>query len=110
MICGESNEHVWSGIGGAHGGFGFGKRNVEDEMILKFADELNQVVLNRWFKRRGDYSHMNPANAGLWLITSSLSRKKERKIIRGVKVVEVECIKQHRLLICVFDLQERAGQ
>ena len=78
---------------------------------MKFADELNQVVLNRWFKRRrGDYSHMNPAKAGLWLITSSLSRKRERKIIRGVTVVKVECIKQHRLLICVFDLQERVGQ
>ena len=79
-------------------------------MILKFSDELNLVALNRWFKRRrGDYSHMNPANAGLWLITSSLSRKRERTIIRGVTVVKVECIKQHRLLICVFDLQERVG-
>ena len=91
-----------------HGDFGLGKRNVEDEMILKFTDELNLVVLNRWFKRRrGDYSHMNPAKAGLWLITSSQSRKRERKIIRGVKVVKVECIKQYRLLICVFDLQKR---
>ena len=33
LICGDSNGHVWSGIGGAHGGFGFGKRNVEDDMI-----------------------------------------------------------------------------
>ena len=53
---------------------------------------------------------MNPANAGLWLITSSLSRKKERTNIKGVTVVKVECIKQHRLLICVFDLQGRVAQ
>ena len=56
---------------------------------------------------------MSPANAGLWLIiqyTSILSRKSERKTIRGIKVVKVECTKQHRLLVCVFDLQERVGQ
>ena len=111
LICGDLNGHVWSGIDGAHGGFGFGKRNVEDEMILEFADALNLAVLNTLFKkRRGDCSHMSPANAGLWLITSILSRKSERKIIRGVKVVKVECIKQHRLLVCVFDLQEKVGQ
>ena len=52
---------------------------------------------------------MSPKNAGLWLITS-YPRKNERKIIRDVKVVKIECIKQHRLLICVFDLKERVGQ
>ena len=30
-------------------------------------------------------------------------------MVRDVKVVKVECIKQHRLLICVFDLKERVG-
>ena len=36
-----------------------------------------------------------------------LSRKSQRKMIRDVEVVKVECIKQHRLLICIFDLKER---
>ena len=35
-----------------HGGFGFGKRNVEGEVILEFADALNQAVLNMWFKKK----------------------------------------------------------
>ena len=48
---------------------------------------------------------MNPENAGLWL-----SRKSERKMIKDVKVVKIECIMQHRLLICVFDLKERVEQ
>ena len=30
-------------------------------------------------------------------------------MVKDVKVVRVECIKQHRLLICVFDLKERVG-
>ena len=38
-----------------------------------------------------------------------LSRKGERKMVKDVKVVRIECIKQHRLLICVFDLKERVG-
>ena len=78
---------MWSGIGGAHGGFGFGKRNVEDEMILKFADELNQVVLNRWFTRmKGDYSHTYESSKSRTVVDyiEPEKEKEERKIIRVV--------------------------
>ena len=58
LICGDLNGHVGSEIDGfenVHGGFGFGKRNVEDEMILETADALNLAlnlaVLNTWFKK-----------------------------------------------------------
>ena len=36
-----------------------------------------------------------------------LIRKCERKLVRDVKVVHEECIKQHKLLICVLDLKEK---
>ena len=36
-----------------------------------------------------------------------LIRKGERKLVRDVKVVHEECIKQHKLLICVLDLKEK---
>ena len=39
------------GFEGVHKGFGFGKRNVEGEMILEFADVSNFVVANNWFKK-----------------------------------------------------------
>ena len=48
------NGHVGAGVEGfegVHGGFGFGKRNVEGEMILEFADAWNFVVANTWFKK-----------------------------------------------------------
>ena len=48
------NGHVGAGVEGfedMHGGFGFGKRNVEGEMILEFADAWNFVVANTWFKK-----------------------------------------------------------
>ena len=38
-----------------------------------------------------------------------LSRKSERRMVRDVKVVKIECIKQHRLLICIFHLKEKVG-
>ena len=30
-------------------------------------------------------------------------------MVKDVKVVRVECIKQHRLLICVLDLKKESG-
>ena len=47
LICGDLNGHVGSeidGFEGVHGGFGFGKRNVEGVMILETADALNLAV------------------------------------------------------------------
>ena len=44
-----------------HGGFGFGRRNVEGEMILKFADALNFTVANTWFEKNegeGEVNHI----------------------------------------------------
>ena len=34
-----------------HGGFGFGKRNVQGEMILETANALNLAVFNTRFKK-----------------------------------------------------------
>ena len=54
LIGGDLNGHVGAGVEGfegVHGGFGFGKRNVEGEMILEFADAWNFVVANTWFKK-----------------------------------------------------------
>ena len=50
LICEDLNGHVGSeidGFEGVHGGFGFGKRNVEGEMILETADALNLAVLKK---------------------------------------------------------------
>ena len=111
LICGDLNGHVGSeidGFEGVPGGFGFGKRNVEGEMILETTNALNLAVLNTWFKKeRRMFTYEN--GECRTVVDYILSRKSERKMIRNVKVVKVECIKQHRLLICVFDLKESVG-
>ena len=75
-------------------------------MILETADALNLAVLNIWFKKeRRLFTYEN--GKCRTVIDYILSRKSERKVVRDVKVVKVECIKEHRLFICVFDLKER---
>ena len=45
LICGDFNGHVGIGVEGFKGVHdGFGKRNMEGDMILEFADALNFVV------------------------------------------------------------------
>ena len=112
LICGDLNGHVGSeidGFEGVHGGFGFGKRNMEGEMILETADALNLAVLNTWFKKKEKRLFTYENGECRTVIDYILSRKSERKMVKDVKIVRVECIKQHRLLICVFDSKERVG-
>ena len=103
------NGHVGSeidGFEGVHGGFGFGKRNMEGEMILETADALNLAVLNTWFKKEERLFTYENGKCRT-VVDYILSRKSERKMVKDVKVVRVECIKQHRLLICVFEACEK---
>ena len=74
-------------------------------MILETADALDLAVLNTWFKKeRSLFTYENGEYKTM--VDYILSRKSERKMVRDFKVVKVECIKRHRLLICVFDLKE----
>ena len=48
------NGHVGAevdGFEGVHGGYGFGRRNVDGEMLLEFADALDFAIVNTWFKK-----------------------------------------------------------
>ena len=112
LICGDLNGHVGSeidGFEGVHGGFGFGKRNEEGEVILETADALNLAVLNTWFKRKERRLFTYENDGCRTVVDYILCRKSERKMVRDVKVVKIECVTQHRVLICVFDLKERVG-
>jgi len=39
------------GYEGVHGGFGYGKQNVDGERVLDFADSFGLKVTNTWFKK-----------------------------------------------------------
>ena len=53
-VCGDFNGHVGEeieGYEGVHGGKGFGKRNLEGEMLLEFADAHQLSVMKTWFEK-----------------------------------------------------------
>ena len=39
-----------TGYDEVHGGFGYGDRNAEGEMILESAAAMNMIIANTWFK------------------------------------------------------------
>jgi len=54
VVYGDMNAHVGAGKDGfedVHGGYGFGVRNTEGEMLLEFADAMDLTVANTWFKK-----------------------------------------------------------
>ena len=54
FVCGDFNGHIGSkafGFEGVHGELAFGKRNLEDEKILKLAVANNLVMSNSWIKK-----------------------------------------------------------
>ena len=54
FIGGDMNGHVGSDRGGytAHGGFGYGTRNLEGNLILEFCTAQDMFLSNTFFKRR----------------------------------------------------------
>ena len=109
LICGDMNGHVGAevdGFEGVHGGYGFDRRNVDGEMLLEFADALDFAVVNTWFKEVRKMITYE-TKACKTVIGFFLIRTSERKLVRDVKLVHEECIKQHKLLICTLHLKEK---
>ena len=101
------NGHVGSeidGFEGVHGGFGFGKRNVESEMILETTDALNLAVLNTWFKKEESlvtYENGECKTVVDYILSRKVKRKWSgiRKMVRDVNVVKVD-LKERLGLMC----------
>ena len=55
VICGDFNGHVGKeadGFEGVHGGYSFGVRNAEGEMLLEFAEGAEMLVANTCFMKK----------------------------------------------------------
>ena len=108
VVCGDMNGHVGkevNGFEGVHGGYGFGSRNVEGEMLLEFADAMDLVVANTWFKKDEGKLVTYESGGCRTVVDYFLIRKKDRKLMRNVNVIRGEsCIPQHKMLLCVLDL------
>ena len=105
-ICGDFNGHIGelsAGYEGVHGGYGLGARNTEGERILEFSVAHNLVVTNSHFRKKPSHIVTYKSGTSISQIDYILVRKRDRKLIRDVKVIPgEECAPQHRLLVGDF--------
>ena len=110
IVCGDFNCHVGAdvdGYEGVHGGNGFGERNVEGEMLLELASAMELTVVNTYFKKEDSRKVTYESGGCRTVVDYVLTRRCERSMVRDVKVIPGEpCILQHRLIVCVLELQE----
>jgi hypothetical protein len=110
VVCGDLNGHVGSvkeGFDGVHGGFGYGARNIEGEMLLEFADAMNLAVANTWFRKNDQKLVTFESGGSKTVVDYILVRKSERNALRNVTVMLGEsCLLQHKLLVGMLQLGE----
>lgn len=106
VVCGDLNGHVGreaDGYEGVHGGFGWGERNQEGEMLLEFADAMEMVVANTCFTKDTTKLVTFESGGNKTVVDYVLVRKSDRAMVKDVKVIRGEpCIPQHKLLVCVL--------
>ena len=111
FVCGDFNGHIGresSAYDGVHGGFGYGKRNIEGERILEFSTANDFVICNSFFHKR--YSHLVTYQSGgaSTQVDYILTRKRHFKSLLNVKVIPYEeCVSQHKRLVCDLALTSR---
>ena len=108
MVCGDMNGHVGTGkdgFEGVHGGYGYGVRNTEGEMLLEFADAMDLVVANTWFTK-ADHQLVTYESGGCRTVVDYiLVRKSERGMVTDVTVKPNEpSLPQHKLLMGTLQL------
>ena len=78
------NGHVGAEVDsfeGVHGGYGFGRRNVDGEMLLEFADALDFAIVNTWFKKEVGKMITYETKACKTIIDFFLIRKRECNLL-----------------------------
>ena len=102
------NGHVGKvpdGFEGVHGGHGYGKRNVEGEMLLEFAVAMDLVVGNTFFVKDDTKKITYQSGDSKSQIDYILVRRKDKSFLKNVTVINGEaCITQHKLLLCNIEL------
>ena len=94
---------------GIHGGFGWGERNRDSERILEFADSLDMVAGNTFFKKDDEKLITYKSGNCATVIDYVVVQKEVMKKVKDIKVIPgEECFSQHRLLIMDLMMEHRA--
>jgi hypothetical protein len=111
IVCGDMNGHVGQNAEGfeeVHGGNGYGDRNLEGEMLLEFAEAMELAVVNTWFRKDTGKKVTYESGGNKSQIDYVLVRRPELSSVTDIKVIGEECIQQHKLLVCIMEVRDRA--
>ena len=113
ILAGDLNGHIGERAEGyeeVHGGFGYGVRNGEGESILEFAKQQKLVVCNSFFKKEKEKFITYNSGGNRSMLDYILVRSRDRRyIINWNSVGGMECVKQHKLVMCDMKLREQRG-
>ena len=108
IVCGDMNCHVGSTSEGfklVHGGRGYGVRNAEGEAFLGFVMAMGLAVVNTWFDKRDSQKITFESGGNRTVVEYVLIRRVRLSMVKDIKAIPgEECIIQHRLLVCVLEL------
>ena len=84
-----------------HGGKGFGKRNLEGEMLLEFAGAHQLSTMNTWFDKSDLQKISYNSGGNQTVVDFILEDQREKSTVSDVTFIRNEpCLLQHKLLVC----------
>lgn len=111
FVGGDLNGHVGKeseGFKGVHGGHGYGKKNMEGEMMLEFSVAMDLVVSNTFFMKDDSKKVTYQSGECKSQIDYILVRRRDQSLVKNVTIINGEaCIPQHKLLLCNIVLPEK---
>ena len=111
ILAGDLNGHIGERADGyeeVHGGYGYGVRNGEGERILEFALQQKLAVCNSYFKKEVEKFITYNSGGNKSMLDYILVRGRDRKyVINWNSIGGLECVKQHKLVICDMKLKEQ---
>ena len=90
LVWEDFNGHVRKridGFEGEHGGYGIGKRNVEERRLLEFCDEKELYLANTWFEKKEHKKITYNMGGNKTEIDFVLVGKNNRKYLKDVKAI-----------------------
>ena len=107
------NGHVGKEVDGfpeVHGGFGFGKRNMEGVRVLELCEAMELIVCNTYFNKEKSKLVTYVSGAHETMTDFILERRRHR-MVKDVKVVPNEdCAPQHKLVVARVEIRSLNSQ
>jgi len=114
FIGGDFNGHIGvhsDGYDSAHGGFGFGERNIGGVYLLDFAVAFDLPVINSFFKKKEHHLVTFKSGLSRTQIDYFLIRADNRRLCKDCKVIPNELLgTQHRLLVLDMEFKCSKGK